>query len=95
LPILLKVNVVRGREQTGNCRQKDYLMHNKLKDKKINGAALEMIMQDVLKGMVEFTHDTCAGSDAANMEIVAVEEADNSSREASNILPFPHPGKSG
>ncbi|MDH3980676.1 MAG: hypothetical protein OEU91_09225 [Gammaproteobacteria bacterium] len=69
-------------------------MHNKLKDKKINGAALEMIMFDVLKGMVEFTHDTCAGSDAANMEIVAVEESRYSRPESVNILPFPDPDKS-
>ena len=64
-------------------------MHNKLKDKKINGAALEMIMQDVLKGMADFTHDTCAGCDAAKMEIIAVEEASNAACEPSNILPFP------
>ncbi len=70
-------------------------MHNKPKDKRINGAALEMIMQDVLKGMVEFTHGTCAGSEAANMEIVAVEKAENISREASNILPFTRREKSG
>jgi hypothetical protein len=77
----------------GGCRQEDQGMHNKLKDKKINGAALEMIMQDVLKGMTEFTHDTCAGCDAANMDIVAVEEASNVSRDPSNILPFPRSQK--
>ncbi len=64
-------------------------MYNKLKDKNINGAALEMIMHDVLNGMVDFTHDICAGSDAANMEIVAVEDR----REPSNILPFPRTDK--
>ena len=70
-------------------------MHNKPKDKKINGAALEMIMYDVLKGMMEFTHDTCAGCDAANMEIVAVEKAPDTPRGASNILPFARRGKTG
>jgi hypothetical protein len=70
-------------------------MHNKLKSKKINGAALEMIMHDVLKGMAEFTHDTCAGCDTANMEIVAVEKAPDTPRGSSNILTFPHPGKTG
>jgi hypothetical protein len=69
-------------------------MHNKPKDKKINGAALEMIMQDVLKGIVGFTHDTCAGSDAANMEIVAVEESPDTPDEPSNILRFPRPENS-
>ncbi len=64
-------------------------MYKKLKDKKINGAALEMIMHDVLNGMVEFTHVICAGSDAANMEIVTVEDQ----CEPSNILPFPRTDK--
>ena len=70
-------------------------MRNRLNNKRINGAALEMIMFDVLKGMVEFTHDSCAGSDAANMEIVAVEQAPDTPHGPSNILPFPRPGKSG
>jgi hypothetical protein len=70
-------------------------MNNKLKDKRIKGAALELIMQDVLKGMVEFTHDTCASSDAANMEIVAVEKGPGSANKPANVLAFRRHGKSG
>lgn len=66
-------------------------MHNKLKDRRINGAALELIMQDVLKGMVEFTHDTCVECDAANMEILAVEAAPGAAAPVSNIVAFKRP----
>lgn len=68
-------------------------MNNKLKDKRIRGAALETIMKDVLQGMVEFTHDTCAGCDTARLEIIAVEKASNASRKPSNIVRFPRPRK--
>ncbi len=68
-------------------------MHNKLKDRRIRGAALEMIMKDVLEGMVDFTHDTCAGSDTAGLEIVTIEKARTVSRRPSNIVRFPRPPK--
>ena len=66
-------------------------MHNKLNSKRINGAALEMIMRDVLDGMFDFTHQACRGSETAKMEIIAVEKPVNSSDTAppANIIQFP------
>ena len=46
-----------------------------LNSKRINGAALEMIMRDVLHGMHGFTNEVCRGSEMGRMEIIAVEEA--------------------
>lgn len=57
-------------------------------DKRINGTALEMIMQDVLHGMKEFASETCSGCKTASMEILAVEEADNNSRSSAQIIPI-------
>ena len=66
-------------------------MHNKLNSKRINGAALEMIMRDVLDGMFDFTHQVCRGSETAKMEIIAVEKPVNSSDTAppANVIQFP------
>jgi len=64
-------------------------MRNRLNNKRINGAALEMIMRDVLDGMTGFTHETCSGSEMCRMEILAVEEAVNTAPETKNIIPFP------
>ena len=60
-----------------------------MKNKRINGNALEMIMRDVMHGMLGFTHETCRGSETAKMEILAVEEAENSVHPSENIIPFP------
>jgi len=60
-----------------------------VKNKRINGNALEMIMRDVMHGMVGFTHETCRGSETAKMEILAVEEAENNLHHLENIIPFP------
>jgi hypothetical protein len=60
-----------------------------LKNKRINGNALEMIMRDVMHGMLGFTHETCRGSETAKMEILAVEEAENSTHRSENVIPFP------
>jgi hypothetical protein len=64
---------------------------DKPNSKRINGAALEMIMRDVLNGMFDFTHQTCRGSETAKMEILAVEKAVNTStpEQQATILPFP------
>ena len=64
-----------------------------MKSKKINGAALEMIMRDVMQGMLVFTHESCRGSETAKMEIVAVEEAENTTQHTATVIPFA--GKSG
>jgi hypothetical protein len=66
-------------------------VHNKLSSKRINGAALEMIMRDVLDGMFDFTNQACRGSETAKMEIIAVEKPVNSSGPAdpANVIQFP------
>lgn len=64
-------------------------MRNKLNNKRINGAALEMIMRDVLDGMTGFTQEACSGSETGRMQILAVEEAVNSAPERVNVIPFP------
>lgn len=68
-------------------------VRNKLDSKRINGAALEMIMRDVLHGMQGFTTEVCSGSEAGRMEILAVEEAENSVQENAIVIPFPKTGK--
>lgn len=61
------------------------------KDKRINGTALEMIMQDVLNGMQNFTHETCAGCSYAVIDVIAVERPENQPASAA-IIPFRKPG---
>ena len=61
-----------------------------MNSKRINGAALEMIMRDVLHGMHGFTTEVCSGSETGRMEILAVEEAVNTAPEQANVIPFPH-----
>ena len=60
-----------------------------MNSKRINGVALEMIMRDVLDGMQGFTSDVCSGSEAGRMEILAIEEAENSALENATVIPFP------
>ena len=48
-----------------------------------------MIMRDVLHGMDGFTNEVCSGSEMGRMEIIAVEEAENSSQEKATVIPFP------
>jgi len=62
---------------------------DKLNSKRINGAALEMIMRDVLHGMQGFTTEVCSGSETGRMEILAVEEAENTVQEKATVIPFP------
>lgn len=66
---------------------------NKLNSKRINGAALEMIMHDVLHGIHGFTSEVCSGSEAGKMEIIAVEEAEKNPREKARVIPFPGTAK--
>jgi len=51
--------------------------------------ALELIMRDVLDGMQGFTSDACCGSETGRMEILAVEEAENTVEEQARVIPFP------
>ena len=60
-----------------------------MRNKRINGAALEMIMRDVMQGMLGFTHEACRGSETAKMEILAVEEAENTTRHSATVIPVP------
>jgi len=60
-----------------------------LNTKRINGVALELIMRDVLDGMQGFTSDACSGSETGKMEILAVEEAENTVAEQATVIPFP------
>jgi len=60
-----------------------------LNTKRINGVALELIMRDVLDGMQGFTSDACSGSETGRMEILAVEEAENTVAEQATVIPFP------
>jgi len=64
-------------------------VRDKLNSKRINGVALEMIMRDVLHGMQGFTTEACSGSEAGRMEILAVEEAENTVQESPTVIPFP------
>jgi glutamyl-tRNA reductase len=60
--------------------------------KRINGSALESIMLDVLQGMQDFTSETCINGDAASMEIIAVERAEQPAANSAKVIRFP--GKS-
>jgi hypothetical protein len=64
-------------------------MQNRVQDKRINGAALESIMQDVLSGLEEFTRDVCCGCDAAGLEILGVEAAGTLAQRSADVLPLP------
>ena len=52
-----------------------------------------MIMRDVLQGMSGFTTEVCSGSETGRMDIVAVEEAENSTLDKATVIPFPGAGK--
>jgi hypothetical protein len=60
-----------------------------LNSKRINGDALEMIMRDVLQGIQGFTTEVSRGSEIGKLEIIAVEEAENSGQEKATVIPFP------
>jgi hypothetical protein len=64
-------------------------MQNRQRDRRINGTALETIMQDVLRGMQDFTRETCCGSNAASLEILGIEDAGRSAVRTAEVLPFP------
>lgn len=49
-------------------------------------------MRDVLHGMQGFTTEICSGSEAGKMEILAVEDAENSAQANATVIPFPATG---
>jgi hypothetical protein len=73
--------------------REEQTVHNKLNSKRIDGAALEMIMRDVLDGMFDFTHQACRGSETAKMEILAVEKAVNGSEPEASAAVIQFPAK--
>ena len=48
-----------------------------------------MIMRDVMQGMLCFTHESCRDSESATIDIVAVEEAENTATQSATVIPFP------
>jgi hypothetical protein len=61
-----------------------------MKDRRINGCALELIMRDVLDGMCDFTQEACTGSQAEGMDILGIDKAAKSQRRpTARIIPFP------
>jgi glutamyl-tRNA reductase len=57
--------------------------------KRIDGSALESIMHDVLQGMQDFTSETCISGNAASMEILAVERAEQPAANSAKVIRFP------
>jgi len=51
-----------------------------------------MIMRDVMQGMLCFTGESCRDSESGKMDIIAVEEAENTTTQTAIVIPFP--GKS-
>ena len=49
-------------------------------------------MRDVMQGMLCFTNESCRDSESAKMDILAVEEAENTATHSATVIPFP--GKS-
>ena len=46
-------------------------------------------MRDVMQGMLCFTHENCRDSESAKMDILAVEEAENTVTQTATVIPFP------
>jgi hypothetical protein len=60
-----------------------------MKDKRINGCALELIMRDVLDGMRDFTDTACTGSQTDAMDILGIGRTTKVQRPSARIIPFP------
>jgi len=46
-------------------------------------------MRDVMQGMLCFTNESCRDSESAKMDILAVEEAENTATQTATVIPFP------
>lgn len=60
-----------------------------MKDRRINGCALELIMLDVLDGMRDFTHQACTGSETETMDILGIDRGAQRHPTTARIIPFP------
>ena len=57
--------------------------------RRIRGAALEAIMQEVLQGMETFTSEACIHGDTTTLEILAVERPEPGAAGSADIIAFP------
>jgi hypothetical protein len=71
------------------------LTDNYMKEKRINGQALENIMRDVLDGMQEFTAGASADSVPGEMTILSVERPACQQTVEASVIPFPSRHKRG
>ena len=60
-----------------------------MKDRRINGQALENIMRDVLEGMQDFTCDISARSEPGVLTVLSVERPDCRQTAVASVIPFP------
>ncbi len=60
-----------------------------MKDRRINGQALESIMRDVLEGMQDLTCGVSAGSVAGEMTVLSVEKPAGQQTPMARIISFP------
>jgi propanediol dehydratase small subunit len=60
-----------------------------MKDRRINGQALENIMRDVLEGMQDLTCDASASSVPGEMTVLFVEKPACQQTPMARIIPFP------
>ena len=60
-----------------------------MKDRRINGQALENIMRDVLGGVQDLTCDVSASSVQGEMRVLSVEKPACQQKPVARIIPFP------
>lgn len=60
-----------------------------MKDRRINGQALESIMRDVLEGMQDLTCGVSASSVAGEMTVLSVEKPADQQTPMARIISFP------
>jgi hypothetical protein len=60
-----------------------------MKDRRINGQALENIMRDVLEGMQDLTCDVSARSEPGVLTVLSVERPGCQQTPMASIIPFP------
>ncbi|MEN8108034.1 MAG: hypothetical protein ABFS22_08520 [Pseudomonadota bacterium] len=60
-----------------------------MKNKRINGRALEVIMRDILEGMQDYTVDTCASCESGKLQILSLEKPDCRRSPLADVIPFP------
>ena len=73
----------------GNRETRTGSIYSYMKNKRINGRALEVIMRDVLEGMQDYTVDSCASCASGKLQILSLEKPDCRQSPLANIIPFP------